>query len=173
MTAAIETGSWELDPALSTVAIAHRTIWGLVTVKGTFTGVTGQGEVKADGTAHGTVTLDAASLDTKNAKRDKHLHGSDFFDAENHPTIVFAVQNATAGQDDTVDVTGQLTARGVTRPQTATAHITAADTDAITITTEFTVDRNQFGMEWNQLGMIRGLTTVTAKLAFTRTPAQA
>ncbi|MFE9812976.1 YceI family protein [Streptomyces sp. NPDC005548] len=171
MTAAIETGLWELDPALSTVAIAHRTIWGMVTVKGTFTGVVGEGEVNADGTARGAVTLDAASLDTKNAKRDKHLRGSDFFDAENHPTIVFAVQNATARPDDTVEVTGQLTVRGITRPQTATAHITAAGTDAISITTEFTADRDQFGMEWNQLGMIRGLTTVTATLAFTRSPA--
>ncbi|MCX5001054.1 YceI family protein [Streptomyces sp. NBC_00638] len=171
MTVAIETGLWQLDPARSTVAIAHRTMWGLVTVKGTFGGVTAEGEIQPDGSAHGVVTLDATSLDTKNAKRDEHLRGSDFFDAENHPTLAFAVHDAVVRQDDSVEVTGQLTVRGESRPQAFTAHVTESSTDAVSLTTEFTVDREQFGMGWNQLGMIRGRTTVTATLAFTRTPA--
>ncbi len=31
MTAAVETGLWQLDPTASTVGLRHRTLWGLVT----------------------------------------------------------------------------------------------------------------------------------------------
>jgi polyisoprenoid-binding protein YceI len=171
MTVAVETGLWQLDTVRSTVAIKHKTMWGMVTVKGVFSGVTGEGEVQPDGTARGTITLDAASLDTKNAKRDEHLRGTDFFDAERHPSLVFAVRNAVVRPDDTVEISGQLTVRGVSRPQPATVQVTEASADAITLTAEFTVDREQFGMGWNQMGMIRGLTTVTSTLTFTRTSA--
>lgn len=166
MTVAVETGLWQLDPAPSTVTIKHRTMWGMVTVKGTFTGVTGEGEVRADGTASGSITLDAASLDTANAKRDKHLRSADLFDADQHPTITFAVRKAVARQDDTVEIDGQLTVRGISKPQSVVARVADAGPDAVTLAAEFTVDRDRFGMGWNQMGMIRGLTTVSATLAF-------
>ena len=44
MTVTVETGLWQLDPTASTVAVRHKSVWGLVTVRGTFTGVTGRGE---------------------------------------------------------------------------------------------------------------------------------
>jgi polyisoprenoid-binding protein YceI len=168
MTVAAETGVWQLDATASTVAVRHRTLWGLVAVKGTFGVVGGQGEVAADGTATGTLTLDAATLDTKNAKRDAHLRSADFFDVEHHPEVTSAVRGATPAADDTVEVSGQLTVRGVSRPQTLTARVTGADADALTLETEFAVDRAEFGLTWNQLGMMRGLTTVTATLRFAR-----
>ncbi|MFE3033839.1 YceI family protein [Streptomyces canus] len=171
MTVAVETGTWQLDRTATTVALKHRTMWGLVTVKGSFSTVDGQGEVRPDGSAVGTVTLDAASLDTKNAKRDAHLRGSDFFDVENHPEITFAVRSAELRDGDQVHVVGQLTARGVSRPQSFTARLVDASADAVTLQAEFSVDREQFGLGWNQLGMIRGLTTVTASLRFKRSAA--
>ncbi|GHK03957.1 YceI family protein [Streptomyces sp. NPDC003753] len=170
-TAAVETGLFALDSAASTVALKHRTMWGMVTVKGTFTSVTGQGEVRPDGTATGTVSLDAASLDTKHAKRDAHLRSDDFFAADQFPAIVFEVLDATRRGEDTVTVHGRLTVRGITRPQTVTATVTQAGPDAVTLTAEFTVDRAQFGLTWNQMGMMRGLTTVDATLRFQRTSA--
>ncbi|MGW3207580.1 YceI family protein [Streptomyces sp. NPDC001135] len=169
MTVAVQTGTWQLDPAASTVALRHKTLWGLVTVKGTFTAVSGAGEVRPDGSATGTVTLDAASLDTGHAKRDTHLRSADFFDAGTHPGITFAVRGADRLDGDGVRVTGQLTVRGVGRPVTLTARLAGASAGAVTLETEFTVDREQFGMGWNQLGMMRGLTAVTAELRFTRT----
>src|SRR5689334_16782366 len=109
MTVAVETGLWQLDHTASTVAVQHKTMWGLVTVKGSFNALSGQGEVKPDGTAQGTITLDAASLDTKHTKRDKHLRSADFFDVDHHPEITFAVQHAEARSDDTAQITGELT----------------------------------------------------------------
>jgi polyisoprenoid-binding protein YceI len=171
MAVVVETGLWQLDPAASTVGLRHKTFWGLVTVKGTFAAVTGAGEVHPDGSATGTVTLDAASLDTKNAKRDTHLRSADFFDTDNHPEITFAVQGAERLEGDTARVTGQLTVRGVSRPLTFTARLVPAEADALTLEAEFGVDRDQFAMSWNQMGMLRGLTTVTAALKFTRAAA--
>jgi polyisoprenoid-binding protein YceI len=67
-----------------------------------------------------------------------------------------------------VHVIGQLTVRGISRPLTLTGRLVGADPDALTVDAEFSVDRDQFGMGWNQLGMIRGLTTVSSTLRFTR-----
>ncbi len=171
MTVAVETGLWQLDTTASTVAVRHKTFWGLVTVKGTFSAVTGTGEVRPDGSAVGTITVDASSIDTGNAKRDEHLRSADFFDVANHPEFTFAVRSAELRPDDTVHIVGQLTVRGISRPTSFTARLTGADATGLTLDTEFTVDRDQFGMGWNQLGMIRGLTTVAATLRFTRTTA--
>ncbi|MFE1927993.1 YceI family protein [Streptomyces asoensis] len=168
MTVAVETGLWQLDAAASTVAVKHKSVWGLVTVKGVFATVGGGGEVAADGTVTGTLTLDAASIDTKNAKRDDHLRSADFFDTDKHPEITFAVQSAELGSDGTAKVSGQLTVLGVGRPQSFTARVSRADGDAVTLDATFTVDRTEFGMTTNQLGMMGGLTTITAALRFTR-----
>jgi polyisoprenoid-binding protein YceI len=171
MTVAVETGVWQLDQAASTVGIQHRTMWGMVNVKGTFNAISAQGEVRPDGSAVGTLTLDAASLDTKNAKRDKHLRSADLFDVDNFPEVTFVVRSAELRDGDTVSVVGQLTVHGISRPQSFTARLTGASAEALTLDAEFTVDRVEFGMGWNQMGMLRGLTTVTTTLRFLRTAA--
>ncbi|MFJ4541162.1 YceI family protein [Streptomyces tibetensis] len=171
MTVAVETGQWQLDATASTVGIRHKTMWGLVTVKGTFGAVGGTGEVRSDGSAVGTLTFDVASLDTGNAKRDTHLRSEHFFDVGHHPEITFTARSAELRDGDQVHVVGQLTVRGISKPLSLTARVTERDTMGLTLDTEFSVDREQFGMGWNQLGMIRGRTTVTAGLRFTRATA--
>ncbi|MER7936987.1 MULTISPECIES: YceI family protein [unclassified Streptomyces] len=171
MTVTVETGLWQLDPTASTVAVRHKSVWGLVTVRGTFTGVTGRGEVAADGTATGTLVIDAATLDTRNKKRDDHLRSADFFDAAHHPEITFEVRGAERDADGAVRVDGLLTVRGVTRPQQITARLASADADGLTLETEFTVTREEFGVAFNQMRMMGGPTTVTATLRFTRVAA--
>jgi polyisoprenoid-binding protein YceI len=168
MTVAVQTGLWQLDTTASTVGIQHKTMWGLVTVKGTFGAIHGSGEVRPDGSAVGTLTLDVASLDTRNAKRDTHLRSADFFDADHHPEISFVARGAELRDGGQVHVVGQLTVRGVSRPLSLTARLAGQDVTGLTLETEFTVEREQFGMGWNQLGMIRGRTAVTATLRFTR-----
>ncbi len=167
MSVTAEPGPWQLDPAQSTVTIKHKTIWGLVTVRGTFASVSGEGEVLADGTARGSLTFDAASLDTKHAKRDKHLRSADFFDVENHPRITFTAGSVTPEADGTVRVAGELTVRGKSRPLALTARASVGP-DAITLSTETALDRADFDLTWNQLGMIVGLTTISADLRFVR-----
>ncbi len=166
----VEPGLWQLDPARSTVAIKHKTMWGLSTVNGTFAKVSGQGEVSAEGTGTGTLTIDAASIDTKNAKRDNHLRSGDFFDVERHPQITFVVRSATLNADGTVQVAGDLTVRGVTRALSFPASVASAPGE-VTLSAETAVDRAEFSLAWNQLGMIRGSATVAVSLRFTHQPA--
>ena len=112
--------TWSLDAAHSSAAFRHKTMWGLVTVRGTFSDLAGRAEILPDGSARGRVDIGAASLNTKNAKRDTHLKSADFFDAQAHPRIVVDVRRATRS-GGTVNVSGDLTAAGITRPLDFTA----------------------------------------------------
>lgn len=161
-------GSWLLDAQASSVAFTHKTMWGLVTVKGAFTGLEGQGEVLAGGGAQGTVTIAAASIDTKHKKRDEHLRSADFFETEAHPAIVFTAGQVTPTGRDTVDVSGDLTVRGTTRPLTFSARATEVAADAVALTGALSVDRTDFGLTWNQMGMMKGKAELTLNLRFTR-----
>jgi polyisoprenoid-binding protein YceI len=164
---------WTLDAGRSSVTLQHKTMWGLVTVRGTFGDLAGQAEIGADGTARGRLEIGAASLDTGNAKRDKHLRSADFFQASQHPHITAVLQRAdlagaTNGTGGQVTVTGQLTAAGVTRPLTFTATLAEVTDSAVTVRAEAEVDRAQFGMTWNQLGMLRGPARISVLARFTR-----
>jgi polyisoprenoid-binding protein YceI len=161
-------GHWLLDPARSTIAIAHKSMWGMITVKGTFTARAGHGEVREDGTASGTLILDAASINTKHAKRDKHLRSAYFFHTDEYPSIVFTVNKAALAANGTVAVGGELTVGAVTRPLSFTAQAAVTGSDSVTLMGEVAVDRSWFGLTWNQLGMISGPATVTLNTCFVR-----
>ncbi len=164
---------WTLDPARSSVTLRHKTMWGLATVRGTFGDLAGQAEIAADGSARGRLQIGAASLDTGNARRDKHLRSADFFNADEHPYIIAVLQRAdlssvTGRTGDRVAVTGQLTVAGVTRPLTFTATLAGVTGSAVTVRAETEVDRSQFGLTWNQLGMLRGPAAVSVLARFSR-----
>jgi polyisoprenoid-binding protein YceI len=163
-------GSWVLDPAYSSVRFHSKTFWGLLTVKGTFGEVSGEGEVGADGAVHGTLTIDAASVDTKNAKRDTHLRSADFFSADQHAAIVFTAKSVTKSADgpDAVQVTGDLSVAGSSRPLAFPARITSATADEATLEAEVTVDHVDFGITWNQMGMLKSATVVTIAARYRR-----
>jgi polyisoprenoid-binding protein YceI len=74
-------GEWVLDPVKSGIGLKSRSMWGLVPVNGVFREVSGNGTVCADGAVSGTVTVAAASIETKNPRRDTHLRSADFFDS--------------------------------------------------------------------------------------------
>ncbi|MDH6137759.1 polyisoprenoid-binding protein YceI [Kitasatospora sp. MAA4] len=162
-------GSWVLDPAGSAVRFRHSAMWGLATVKGEFARIEGHGELPAGGgPAHGRIAIDAASLDTRNARRDTHLRSADFFDVQAHPQLVFDAQSVTASGADTAAIKGTLTVRGTTKPLSFTAHATEATADAVTLAAEVKVDRADFGLTWNKAGVIKGPATISISARFTR-----
>ena len=61
------------------------------------------------------VVIDAASIDTHDAKRDEHLRSADFFDVAAHPTLTFKSKRVQPGKGGGLFVTGDLTLHGVTR----------------------------------------------------------
>ena len=104
-------GEWILDPSRSTVSLKSRSMWGLARVNGVFRQVTGNGEVS------GAITMAAASIDTKNTRRDTHLRSADFFHSDNYPHITFTADGIRpSGQG--VTVTGTLSVRDRARPLT-------------------------------------------------------
>jgi polyisoprenoid-binding protein YceI len=80
------------------------------------------------------------------------------------------VQRATRA-GSSVTASGELTANGITRPLDFTATVVEATPDAITLRAEVEVDRASFEMNWNQMGMLKGLATVSVVARFTRSAA--
>jgi polyisoprenoid-binding protein YceI len=167
-TADLAIGHWTLDAPASTVSIRHKSMWGLATVTGSFTRVSAEGETAADGSAHGTLTVHAASIATGTARLDTHLRSDDFFATEKYPDFTFAADRVVPGQGGTAEVTGRLTVLGRTRPLSFTVRTAVAGPDDVTLSGEVEVDRREFGMDWNRAGMLRGLTTVVLALRFSR-----
>jgi len=61
------------------------------------------------------VTIDAASLDSNHAERDKHLRSSDFLETDTHPIISFVSTGVEAGTEDSLAITGDLSIHGITK----------------------------------------------------------
>ena len=159
-------GEWVLDPRESSIRLKSRSM-GLIPVNGLFRDVSGTGTIAADGEVSGTVTVAAASIDTKNAKRDAHLRSADFFDTVNHPDITFTadgIQPSGRG----VAVTGMLTVRGRTRPLSFDAAASVRPDGGIRVDAEVHVHRADFGLTWNRMGMISMTNTLTIHAVFTR-----
>jgi polyisoprenoid-binding protein YceI len=164
-------GHWVLDPGQSSVRISHKTFWGLSTVRGSFSELSGEGDVAPDGSVSGRLEIGAASVDTKNKQRDTHLRSADFFKADEHPAIVFTAHEAKPGPSGDLAVSGELEAGGISRPLSFTAKITQGSPESATLTADVEVDRAGHGMTWNRLGMLTGLTTASVVARFTRQPA--
>jgi len=109
-------GTWEIDPAHTSVQFSVRHLM-INDVHGEFTKVAGTiaGDQAKPTAARIDVSIDAASIDTRNAKRDEHLRSADFLDVSTYPSIYFhstKIEPAGAGK---WRVTGGLTLHGVTR----------------------------------------------------------
>jgi polyisoprenoid-binding protein YceI len=160
--------TWTLDPVRSSASLRSKTMWGLSTVRGAFGELAGNAEILPGGAARGRLELGAASLNTKNAKRDRHLASADFFNAAEHPSIVADLASATR-TGDRVAVQGTLTVAGQTRPLSFTATLAEVTPAAFTLRAEgVVVDRADFGLTWNQMGMLTGPSTVDVEARFTR-----
>ena len=160
-------GAWTLDGAKSSVGLRTKSVWGLVKVNGVFGQVTGAAVISAAGEATGTITVAAASIDTGVKKRDDHLRSADFFDAAKYPDITFSATSVTlSGENATV--VGTLTVRDQTRPVTVSGAVSANGTDEISLDAELPVNRSQYGMSFNQLGMMSLDNIITIHAVFTK-----
>lgn len=168
VTSGAASGAWTLDPAATTIDFHSTSIWGLAKVHGRFGEVSGAGSVAPDGTASGKITVDAASVDSKNKRRDEHLRSKDFFDVTGHPTITYDVRGISPLEGGRAQVQGVLTARGVSRPLEFAATVTEATADAVVIEAELTVDRSTFGMTWSPLKMATTQNRIVVHARFDR-----
>jgi polyisoprenoid-binding protein YceI len=160
-------GEWAVDPDRSSVRLWNRSMRGLLRVHGVFREVSGTGTVGVYGEVRGTITVAAASVDTQNARRDTHLRSADFFDSSNHPDITFTADGIRASGRG-VAVTGALTVRDQTRPVSFEAEASVPGDGEIWLDAEVRVNRAEFGLTWNLLGLISMDNTVVIHAVFTR-----
>jgi polyisoprenoid-binding protein YceI len=159
-------GSWTLDAAKSEVRLKTRHTWGLRPLYGVFRQVAGNGTVTVGGDVSGVITVAAGSIDTKNSTRDKHLRSAAFFDIAAHPDFTFAVDSVTPA-DGGVGIAGSLTVRGRTRPAAFDATVSSANGE-VCLEGEFQVNREDFGMSWNWLGIASMHNSILVHAVFTR-----
>lgn len=106
---------YKLDPVHSSISFKVRHFFS--NVEGAFTKFDGTIRVDADHPEKSSVnaTIDAASINTKNEKRDGHLRSPDFFDVAKFPTITFKSKSVKQTGADSGDIVGDLTMHGVTK----------------------------------------------------------
>lgn len=148
-------GTYVLDPNHSSVGFVAR--HAMVTkVRGTFEEYEGTATINGAQPSASTleVVVKTASVNTRNADRDNHLRTSDFFDVEQYPEIRFTSTGFDVVDAGTVEVTGDLTIKDVTRSVTIPFEFSGEAQDPfgnIRIGFEGSVDvnRSDFGLTWN------------------------
>jgi polyisoprenoid-binding protein YceI len=147
---------WEIDPAhaIAQFGVRHMMI---STVRGAFEKLSGHVDLDEADLTRSTVEIriDAASVASREPKRDAHLRSADFFDVANHPTITFRSTRIEAAGAQQFRVTGELTIRGVTKSATLlVAGPTAPQkspwgTIARGVSATGRVSRKDWGLNWN------------------------
>lgn len=148
---------WVLDTAHSAV---HFTVRHMMfsKVRGSFTRFSGALEFDPDApeSLSASARIEAASVDTREPKRDDHLRSADFFDADNHPELSFRTRAGKRDADGTYRLAGDLTIRGVTRPIELTVEYLGTGKDPwgnarVGFSATASVQRKEFGLMWNQV----------------------
>lgn len=140
----------------------------LESINGTGNGISGHATFDPANPASvtGRIVLAVDSMVTPNGSMTDHLKGDRWLDAANHPEIIFEIVRAenprTSGNETTLDVTGQLTVKGITREITVPVRLTYlpgmlrarggidADGDILVVRSNFTIQRDQFGINAGQ-----------------------
>jgi len=147
--------TWKIDPNHSNVGFKVRHFFSKV--PGEFTSFEGTIQFDPEQPESGSVevVIDASSIDTNNEKRDGHLRSPDFFWVEEHPEITFTSTKVERAEDGTLRITGLLDMRGVEKEVVLSTEFLGAGPDAwggtrAGFTASTTVNRKDWGIEWNQ-----------------------
>jgi polyisoprenoid-binding protein YceI len=148
-------GNYIIDPAHTRIGFVAR--HAMVTkVRGAFNEF--EGSAVLDGTdltkSTGQLTIQAASIHTRNEQRDAHLRSNDFLAMEEYPQITFVATDVRQTGPSTLELTGDLTIRGVTNSVTIPFEFEGAATDPfgnqrIGFEGSTVINRKDFGITWN------------------------
>lgn len=148
-------GAFTIDPAHSYFGFVARHAM-ITKVRGSFKEF--DGGFVVDGTdianSRANVTIRSSSVDTGSPDRDAHLRSNDFFAMDEHPHITFVTTGVTQTGPTDVELTGDLTVRGVTRPVTIPFEFGGLATDPMGnqragFEGALTINRKDFGLTWN------------------------
>jgi polyisoprenoid-binding protein YceI len=149
------TGDYTIDPAHSQIGFVAR--HAMVTkVRGAFDDFDGTASFDAarPEAAAVTVNIRSASINTRNQQRDEHLRNNDFLAVDEYPAITFASTGLEVTGDDTFELTGDLTIRGVTNTVTIPFTFEGAATDPfgnvrLGFAGSVAINRKDYGVTWN------------------------
>jgi polyisoprenoid-binding protein YceI len=149
---------WTIDPAHTSVTFGVKHMM-VSTVRGEFQKITGTvlWDPSRPEASSIEATIDVASINTREEKRDAHLRSADFFDVEKFPTIEFKSRGVGRKKDGAVEVLGDLTIHGVTRVVAlevegpTTEHADPWGFIRIGASARAVIRRSDFGMTWNTL----------------------
>jgi len=160
LTAAVTAGArpaaerYEIDPAHTYIGFTAKHM--LVTnVRGRFNRFSGHITLDSQDITKSSaeVTIEAASIDTDNERRDDHLRSADFFEAEKYPTIRF-VSRRVEKKGESLTLVGDLTIRDVTRevaiPFELTGPVAAGNRKSIGVEASLRINRFDYGLKWNR-----------------------
>jgi polyisoprenoid-binding protein YceI len=152
---ALAADTYQFDKAHTTVGFQVRHI--VTNVGGKFQDFSGTIRVDRARPESSSVefTIQAASINTNEPKRDEHLKSPDFFDVANQPTITFKSTSVKATGKDAYEVTGNLTMRGVTKQITLPVTFLGEAKDPwgnekMGFETATTLNRKDYGINWNK-----------------------
>ena len=149
------TGTYTLDPAHTRIGFVAR--HAMVTkVRGSFNEFAGTAELDGANPENSRVqlTIEAASIDTRNAQRDEHLRSNDFLAMQEYPKITFASTGVRQAGETTFEVTGDLTIKGVTNEITIPFEFEGSAKDPfgnqrVGFEGSVTINRRDYGVTWN------------------------
>lgn len=158
------TKNWVLDPLHSEVKFKVKHLM-ITNVSGSFNqfNVTVQTEAEDFSRATVSFTADVNSISTGNDQRDGHLKGADFFDAVNHPQVIFkATKFETVDHDGSYELYGDLTIRGITKNVKLEVEFGGIVKDPYGNTKAgFTINgkihRKEFGLSWDAVTEAGGI----------------
>jgi polyisoprenoid-binding protein YceI len=166
----MSTTSWAIDNAHSHVQFTVRHMM-ISKVRGQFHTFTGTVNFDEQNPANSSVNveIDAASIDTRDEKRDGHLKSPDFLDAANYPTLSFVSKRVEVLDDSRGRIYGDLTIRGVTREVDLKVEYDGVarspwGQEVVAFSASFDFDREDFGITWNQ-ALETGGVLVSKKIA--------
>ena len=147
--------TWTIDGTHTEAGFAVKHLM-ISTVRGRFGDV--QGSISFDpsnlATGSATVTINTASIDTKEAQRDAHLRSADFFDAEKFPVLTFKSRAVQSLKGDTFQLVGDLTIKDVTREvvlyvESHGLHNDPWGGERAGFSAHTKINRKDFGLTWN------------------------
>ncbi len=149
-----QAADWEIDPVHSGVSFKIRHFFSKVPGKfGKFAGVINF-DPKNPAAASVKVTIQAASINTDNEGRDKHLRSPDFFDAEKFAQLSFVSTGVKVVDATHWQVAGNLTIKGVTKPVTLEVEYTGTGAafggNVSGFNAKTKINRQDFGVSWNK-----------------------
>lgn len=148
---------WNIDASHSNLqfSVRHMVISKVRGAFETFTGSFDLDEANGYAPSNVNVTVDAASIQTREPKRDEHLRSKDFLDVATYPTLSF-VGESTERRGERFEIQGQLSLHGVTRPVVLEAEFQGQGKDPwggerAAFSARTSIDREAFGLQWNQV----------------------